>query len=83
LDGPVTVKFLAVRKITDGDGNSSEQPVPALGFDPIITGLMDNDATDASLLTGENGAGAFRYAGVVTPKTKWCSDSCGVMSVEI
>ena len=25
----------------------------------------------------------YTYAGVVTPKSEWCSDSCGIMSVDI
>lgn len=53
-----------------------ETTVPSISFEPVIYGAMspntkpeDNDET--------------RFQGVVTPAANWCSDSCGVMSLEL
>lgn len=84
LSGPTLVQFKVFKEVaSDIEGESPRQiPIPSVSIEPIISGIMDNDATNSDLRDGE-GAAAFRYAGVVTRSSEWCSDACGVISLEV
>ena len=51
-------------------------PVSAVGFEPIILrGSMDTSSQDPNIDP--------RYAGIQTPEDEWCTDSCGVGSINL
>ncbi|MBM4252075.1 MAG: hypothetical protein FJ146_08900 [Deltaproteobacteria bacterium] len=58
-------------------------PVGAVGFDPIVYGDMAFSKTAGEFKNANNEVNPVRYAGVVTPPSEWCSDSCGIMTYEI
>lgn len=58
-------------------------PVASLGFDPVVYGDMAFSKTAEEFKNSNNEVNPVRYAGVVTPPSEWCSDSCGVMTFEI
>jgi hypothetical protein len=61
-------------------------PLAGIAFEPLILrGLMAGAKTspENATIEADGKVSPFKYAGVVTPKSEWCSDSCGVASVEI
>ena len=61
-------------------------PLAGIAFEPIIfAGLMagEKTATENATVGADGTVSPFKYAGIVTPSTEWCTDSCGVASVEI
>ena len=84
LPGPTLVQFLIFKEIPadTADGTPTRIPIPNISIEPLISGVMDNDATNPELRDGD-GAAAFRYAGVVTRSSEWCADACGVVSLEV
>ncbi len=97
--GPITVAFVAekFRRLVyrnPFENNPQEtthpgefrQPVRGLAFEPIVvSGLMSGARTDDENADKEAGnvVNPFKYAGIVTPKSEWCTDSCGVATVEL
>jgi hypothetical protein len=56
------------------------RPVPFIKFNPVLNGSF----RDVSAERGDTEEDAdSKYRGVVTPKDNWCSDACGVMTVEV
>jgi hypothetical protein len=84
LDGPILVQFVAYDVVgTDSrTGEPRMVPVSNISIEPLVTGLMDYEATNAELREG-NSSSAFRYSGIVTKSSEWCSDACGVVSLEV
>lgn len=73
--GPFTAQFVIGEKFDDGTPNGGLRPVPNISIEPLLNGLRptlnnENDADD-------------RYKGILTPKSNWCSDSCGVISLQV
>ncbi len=60
----------------------SEQPKAGIGFEPILRGLLDVGKTNDEFKSGADTVSSFKFAGVVTSSSEWCSDSCGVVSYE-
>jgi hypothetical protein len=61
-------------------------PLAGVAIEPtILGGLMAGDRTSRENATVEadGKVSPFKYAGVVTPQSEWCSDSCGVVTLEI
>lgn len=95
LGRPITVKFKIFNEqggdvfdpgTTDGEFNN-EIPITNISFSPEILGARDACATSTDVATVSGSAGnctvdPFEYHGIVTPRAEWCSDSCGVASVE-
>lgn len=95
FSGPVFLKFLAKEKYKDGDTDRFN-PVPYLSFEPLINGALHSvyhpenvsEFSEGQTLPDGSVAGAgttyypYRYLGITTPKSNWCSDSCGVMTIE-
>lgn len=69
-----------------GGGEAAEElrPVPFASFEPIVNGLRSEDPARSPNVTqvGDTFTPA-RYKGIVTPKDNWCSDTCGVATVEV
>jgi len=84
LDGPIAVQFLVYKDDpAPGQGGKTVRvPVPNVSIEPLVTGLMDYEATESDLKEGSSSS-AFRYSGIVTKGSDWCSDSCGVVTLEV
>lgn len=59
-------------------------PIPTVSIEPVISGSMSeleqhnpNVVIDGTTFT------PARYKGIITPKTNWCSDACGVITIEV
>lgn len=87
---PTLVYFTIVNTIdqVNIDGTVGEnpynQPVPFGSIEPVVNGLMSDEESDnvnAPLIDGVRVP--IRYQGVATPQSDWCSDSCGVVGVEV
>jgi hypothetical protein len=85
--------LVGVRRLQDGGGggggeSSGEPPIlpriprAGIGFEPLLTGLMSVENTNDEFKTDDTTASSFKFAGVVTPSSEWCSDSCGIMTYE-
>ena len=57
-------------------------PKPGIGFEPALYGSVSIANTNQEFKTGPNEATPFKFAGVVTPSSEWCTDSCGVATYE-
>jgi hypothetical protein len=92
LEGPLRMQFLIEKKlqtipnIPDLNAKKAEEeeelmavdktiPVSGVAFRPMVVGSMAVGKTNP-----ENDSAVF--PGIVTPKSEWCSDSCGVMTVD-
>ena len=87
---PTLVYFTIVRSIeqinVDGTVGTDpyNQPVPYGSIEPVVNGLMsdeDSDNVNSPLIDGVRVP--IRYQGIATPQSQWCSDSCGVVGVEV
>ena len=92
LGTDVVLKFSLTNEVSDVALDSGKfvetkkkVPVGNIKFTPQILGVMDADFTDP-----ENGkkVDSFQtdpsgYAGIRTPKSEWCTDSCGVATLKI
>lgn len=61
-------------------------PLAGIAFEPImLRGLMAGDRTSTENATVDaNGqVSPYKYAGIVTPKSEWCTDTCGVATIEV
>ena len=77
VDVPITLQFKSVKKSVV-NGKEREVPKGNLSFQPIVGGYLDPQATDAG-----NESDSGQYNGISTPKSEWCTDSCGVASVTV
>ncbi len=60
------------------------RPVPYISFEPIVNGLRSEDpARSPNVTQVGNVFTPARYKGIVTPKDNWCTDTCGVATVEV
>jgi hypothetical protein len=57
-------------------------PRGGIGFEPWIFGSASGNRTNPEHVDGQT-ITPYKFAGVVTPKEEWCSDSCGVMTYEV
>jgi hypothetical protein len=77
----VLVQFLFTEKITV-NGAERLRPVPFLAFEPVITGIL-SEYKNPDNTNPDTGQVPQRYVGVRTPKTEWCTDACGVATIEL
>lgn len=81
---PLLVQFVIAEKFDEGGGKQGKRPVPSLSFEPIVNGLRSEEEIHNPNSPKVDGVFTpARYKGVVTPKTNWCTDSCGVATLEI
>lgn len=63
--------------------------IGGLGFTPVVSGVLSAARTDPSVATvvtdneGVTTVNPFEYAGIVTPRNEWCSDTCGVIAIDV
>ena len=74
--------------VADGSNETGEgtysQPVPYASIEPVINGIMSDEDSDNPNSPVVDGARVpIRYKGVATPSSDWCSDSCGVVGLEV
>ena len=95
--GPISTRFVVNDKYTDASGNDEALPVPNISFNPIINGNMVASHTNGENVTAYPAGSVlpdgtthkvtmyypYQYIGIVTPKSNWCSDSCGVISLDV
>ncbi len=72
--------------------NLQQQPLPRIAFTPLLEGVRDASKTNPTIVDvcdgceGTPSAGSvvkvspYQFHGITTPKSEWCSDSCGVAS---
>jgi len=83
LNAPVLAKFRI-----DGEFDGQTIPRANIAFDPVITGATAADETNpenatVSQVDGRTVVSPVRFSGVVTPRSEWCTDACGVATVEV
>ena len=95
--GPVNVKFVVWDKYKKSSGEETLMPVPSISFNPLINGALVASRSNGENVTKYAAGDAlpdgtthdtpmyypYQYVGIVTPKSNWCSDSCGVISIEV
>lgn len=59
-----------------------EVPRGGVGFEPILYGGLSVAKTNDEFKTGPDSVSSFKFAGVVTSSSEWCSDSCGIITYE-
>jgi len=84
LNDPLLAHFLIYESFNDGVENGGKRPVPNLSIEPIVNGLRSElpEHNPNVVIEGNNFIPA-RYKGIVTPKSNWCSDSCGIVTLEV
>ena len=97
FSGPISTQFVIWDKYKDSNGHDVQIPVPNISFNPLVNGGLVPTQSNSENVT-KYPAGQtlpdgtthnidmyypYQYVGIVTPKSNWCSDSCGVMTVEI
>lgn len=84
--GPIQVQFLVAEEIEDtpgtrgsatGTGNKPMRGIPYISIEPVVTGALSPTTFP------EGGENDSRYVGLRTTRSNWCSDSCGVVTVEL
>lgn len=60
----------------------SQEPRGGIGFEPFLYGLLSVKNSNEEFKSGPDSVSSFKYAGVVTSSSEWCSDSCGVVTYE-
>lgn len=85
LSSPLTFFFRVVEKV-DFEGVEQLLPKPSVSIDPIVNGLMSSEAIHNPNVVLDQASNAYspaRYQGIITPQSNWCSDSCGVVTMEV
>jgi len=73
--GPYRAEFLIGEAIKDQNGaDAGVRPVPNISVEPIIVG-------NRPTVNNENDTDS-RYKGLLTLKDNWCSDACGVVTMD-
>ncbi len=90
----ITIRFKITEPPPKGATHQDwDEPRPGITFEPVVNGILDPDRSSAenvSLVETEKDDGTktteyfpSRYIGIVTPKSQWCTDSCGVGNIEV
>lgn len=85
LSEPLMFQFV-VSETIDGTliGEDHVVPLSNVSFDPIVIGFRSGLPEHNPNVTIEGDVYTpSRYKGIVTPSDNWCSDACGVATVEI
>lgn len=81
---PITVQFMVEQsQTTFGDTEQKLVPVEGAAFEPLVNGIMNTAVTNPDIGTPADGSNPSKFAGVVTSKSSWCTDSCGVATVQV
>ena len=86
LSDPFTYYWLLSEELPGRDDPQASRtaPIPSVSVEPVISGAMSelpahnpNVEIDGTTFT------PARYKGIITPKSNWCSDACGVITIEV
>ena len=58
-------------------------PRGGIGFEPFVLGQAAVEKSGQGYNPSDKSVTPFKYQGVVTPSAEWCTDTCGVATVEI
>lgn len=84
ISDPLLFQFVFKDKFKSVGGTDQNTPLPNISFDPVVTGARSSLPEHNPNVTIENGVFTpARYRGIVTESRNWCSDTCGVATVEI
>ncbi len=85
IEEPFVAQFLIGEVFTGVTDDTEEiRPIPSVSFEPIVNGLRSDDPTRSPNTTiVNNQITPARYKGIVTPKDNWCTDTCGVATIEV
>ena len=61
----------------------AEVPKAGIGFEPFVYGQVAVEKSVQGYNPTDKSVTPFKYAGVVTPSNEWCTDTCGVATVEV
>jgi len=78
---PVTLQFRVIREIKLSESKTAERTVPYISVAPNVIGVMTNAGVPAENLEADSSGRA--YNGIITPRSQWCSDSCGVITIAV
>ncbi|SME93289.1 hypothetical protein [Pseudobacteriovorax antillogorgiicola] len=83
LNDPLTFYFRMIETF-DNDGTDKILPKPSVSIEPIVNGLMSEEAIHNPnvVIDGDTFTPA-RYKGIITPSSNWCTDACGVATIEV
>lgn len=83
LSNPLTFYF-RVSETINVNGVESILPKPTVSIEPIVNGSMSGEVADNPNVTIDGTVYTpARYKGIITPKENWCSDACGVVTMEV
>ncbi len=84
ISDPFFAQFLVAEAFDAGGDTPGQRPVPFISVEPIVNGLR-SDLPEHNVNVDINGNifTPARYKGIITPKDNWCSDTCGVVTIEI
>jgi hypothetical protein len=84
---PVTDPLMFQFRISESfatDFGDKQVPLPSVSVEPIVNGLRsDQPEHNPNVEINGDVFTPARYKGVVTPSENWCSDACGIVSMEI
>ncbi len=81
---PLLAQFNAVEKFDDGTDGGGKRPVPFLSFEPIVNGSRSElPVHNPNVTITDNVFTPARYKGIATLKSNWCTDTCGVGTLEV
>jgi hypothetical protein len=84
LGDPIFVQFVMAEKYDDGSEAGGLRPVPNISIEPIVNGLRsDRPEDNPNVVINGTIFTPARYKGIITPKDNWCTDTCGVATLEI
>jgi hypothetical protein len=98
LSRPMLVQYQLYQKVgTSGGAGSTDAtasgfaadysvqqvPIGGVGFSPYALGLMATEMTTSEFLNDDGTVSNNQFAGIATPSSYWCSDSCGTMTYEV
>ena len=58
-------------------------PRGGIGFEPFVLGQAAVEKSAQGYNAADKSVTPFKYQGVVTPSAEWCTDTCGVATVEV
>ena len=71
---------------SDSSSNNGPMARRAISIQPVVAGALDPTASEKAGNVTKQADGTYtptKYIGIATPKEEWCTDSCGVFSVEV
>lgn len=78
------VQFLVSEEFDNGTDVKGHRPVPNVSIEPITDGSRsDLPAHNPNVAISGTFYNPERYKALITPKDNWCTDSCGVVSLEV